>query len=116
MNRLAVGEVPAAVALLYKESETSAHSPTVVSNTQRMAAAGGSREVGSTEKGESEERKQGSVDRKRRNIPMYRIIFINISNRLRETDHTTLPVISTVLQTLNPQFNKRFGTIEKNAR
>ncbi|CAB3240133.1 unnamed protein product [Arctia plantaginis] len=48
-------------------------------------------------------------------LPMCRIIYINISNRLRETDHTTLPAISTVLQTLNSQFNKRFGTIENNA-
>ncbi|CAB3233211.1 unnamed protein product [Arctia plantaginis] len=68
MNRLAMGEVPAAVALLYKESEVMVHSPMMVSNQQRGGVAGTGREGGAAERGDREEQRQGSTDRKRRNM------------------------------------------------
>ncbi|CAB3228064.1 unnamed protein product [Arctia plantaginis] len=63
-----MGEVPAAVALLYKESEVMVYSPMMVSNQQRGGVAGTGREEGAAERGDREEKRQGSTDRKRRNM------------------------------------------------
>ncbi|CAB3232682.1 unnamed protein product [Arctia plantaginis] len=75
MNRLAVGEVPAAIALLYKESQASTHSPKVVTNTQRAVLLGGAKEGGASDRGEEKDREQGNADptQQQMNLPVLKL-------------------------------------------